>query len=141
MAAWLRPATSATKSQQLIKIDFPGLFFYISYRRRSRRSLPRQKAAVSLASRPIGIRAKSSSIRTSHEETFDDELAGLLSAAPVPPNTPAKNQTPGTAGHSDRQDRQIGAVERKGHTNVNLSWLKNNPKLTPEIRSGHDQQD
>jgi peptide/nickel transport system substrate-binding protein len=68
--------------------------------------------------------------------TFTNEL-GLLFTAPLPPDTPNKNQTasppPATGPYAitSSQPGQSWSYER------NPQWLQNNAKLMPDLPSGH----
>ncbi len=68
--------------------------------------------------------------------TFINEL-GLLFAAPVPPNTPAKNQTPNPPPATGPYTIVKSEPGRSWSYERNPQWAKNNSKLMPEIPSGH----
>jgi peptide/nickel transport system substrate-binding protein len=68
--------------------------------------------------------------------TFDNELA-LMFVAPVPPNTPAKDQSPNPPPATGPYVIVKSDPGRGWSYERNPEWAKNNSKLMPELPSGH----
>lgn len=68
--------------------------------------------------------------------TFDNEL-GLMFVAPVPPNTPAKDQSPNPPPATGPYVIVKSNPGRGWSYERNPEWAKNNSKLMPELPSGH----
>jgi peptide/nickel transport system substrate-binding protein len=68
--------------------------------------------------------------------TFSNELA-LLFAAPVPPDTPIKNQTASPPPATGPYEIVKSEPGRAWSYDRNPQWARNNAELMPEIPSGH----
>jgi peptide/nickel transport system substrate-binding protein len=68
--------------------------------------------------------------------TFDNEL-GLMFVAPVPPGTPAKDQSPNPPPATGPYEIVKSDPGRSWSYERNPQWAANNSKLMPDLPSGH----
>jgi peptide/nickel transport system substrate-binding protein len=120
--------------ERMFKVDSGGSFFYTDI-------VGAEKFQKTKSGGIPGIKTDDATGKITIElikprGTFDNEL-GLMFVAPVPPGTPAKDQSPNPPPATGPYEIVKSDPGRSWSYERNPQWAANNSKLMPDLPSGH----